>query len=75
MPLKLKISKKGYSNEMVEIILAFYKVGRLQAQITNQVKVFQLFVVHIIHQANCTQNKSYCLIKQASNLFKLDTQA
>lgn len=56
MPSKPTILRRKYSDETLEIILAFCEVGKLYTQIANQVKVSKLSVIDIIHQATCIQN-------------------
>ena len=75
MPSKPKTSRREYSDETVKIILALREAGRLYAQIANQVKVPQSFVVHIIHWATRTQNEPYHRTKRAGRPAKLDTRA
>ena len=75
MPLKPKTSRREYSDKTVGIILALREAGRSYTQITNQVKVPRLSVVHIIHRATRTQNEPYHPTKRAGRPPKLDTQA
>lgn len=49
MPSKSKASKKKYLDKMVGIILTFCETGGLYTQIAKQVKVYWLFIVHIIY--------------------------
>ncbi len=75
MRSKPKTSKKEYSDEIVEIILALCEAGKSYAQIADQVKVPRPSVVHIIHRATRTQNEPYRPTKQAGCPPKLDTRA
>lgn len=73
--LKLKTSRKIYSDKIFRIILALYKAGKLYTQNSHQFNFSETFVVHIIHQAMYNQNEFHYPTKWAGRQTKLNTRA